>query len=49
VGQAEVMTDVEQRQLLTQPCVMFAHRVDPTTNGRYMLADVQIEPRVAFG
>jgi hypothetical protein len=49
VGPAEVMTDVEQRQLLTQPCVMFAHRVDPTTNGRYMLTDVPIEPGVAFG
>ena len=43
------MTDVEQRQLLTQPCGMFAHRVDPTTSGRYMLTDVQIEPGVAFG
>jgi hypothetical protein len=43
------MTDVAQRQLLTQPCVMCAHRVDPTTNGRYMLTDVPIEPGVAFG
>jgi hypothetical protein len=48
VGPAEVMTDVEQRQLLTQPCVMFAHRVDPATNGRYMLTDVPIEPGGGF-
>jgi hypothetical protein len=40
MAQAEVMIDVEQRQLLTQPCFRFAHRVDPTPNGRHMLADI---------
>ena len=34
---------MEERQLLTQSRFVFAQRVDPTTDGRHMLAKIQIQ------
>jgi hypothetical protein len=43
MGQNNIVVGVEQSQLLTQSRFVFAHRVDPTTDGRHMLAKIQMQ------
>jgi hypothetical protein len=40
VGQDKIVVGVEQSQLLTQSRFVFAQRVDPSPDGRHMLAKI---------
>ncbi len=42
--QNEVVVDVEQRQLMLQPILTLAQRVDTASDRRHALADIQVEP-----
>jgi hypothetical protein len=35
---------MEQRQLIPQACFALAERIDPATNRRYALANVEVQP-----
>jgi hypothetical protein len=43
MGQHKIVVGVEQSQLLAQSRFVFAQRVDPPTNGCYMLTKIQIQ------
>jgi hypothetical protein len=43
VRQTEIVIGVEQDQLLTQPCFVFTHRVDPPADRGDMLTEVEVE------
>jgi hypothetical protein len=42
--QAEIVVDVIQRELLAYTHLTLAARGDPPTDGRHVLADVEIDP-----
>jgi len=43
MGQTKVVIRLEERQLVAQPVFALAERGDPTTDGRHMLAEVEVE------
>jgi len=44
MGQLKIVVDVEQHQLLPYAVLALAQRVDPASDRRHPLAEVQIEP-----
>ena len=43
MGETKVVIRLEERQLVAQPVFTLAERSDPTTDGRHMLAEVEVE------